>query len=321
MAAELHPQARELLDDMAAEGSLPAHALSVAATRADFEASFAPGEDRQPVGDVRDLEIPGPDASTGVAVAGTAGVPVRLYTPDSEGPHPTLVFAHGGGWVRGSLETHDSLCRSLVAEADCAVLAVDYRRPPEHPFPAPLEDVYAALGWVASFGDRLGLDPSSVAVGGDSAGGNLAAATAILARDREGPSLAAQLLFYPVLDARMDTDSYTAYAEGYIPSRAAMAYYWEQYLARGADAANPYASPARIGDPGGLPPATLIAAECDPLYDEGVAYAAHLRGHDVPVEHSTHEGITHGFLAFPDRFDAAAEARREAVAALQDAFD
>ncbi|MFB6219570.1 MAG: alpha/beta hydrolase [Halobacteriaceae archaeon] len=321
MAAELHPQARALLEDIDDQGSLPAHALSVAATRAEFEQSFAPPEERRPVGGVRDLELLGPADR----LPDAGGIPVRLYTPEAEtggkDGHPVVVFAHGGGWVRGSLDTHDDVCRALTAAAGVAVLAVDYHRPPEYPFPHAVEDVYAALEWVAEFGPTLGLDAGRLAVAGDSAGGNLAAGAALLARDRGGPELAAQVLCYPVLDARMDTDSYHAYAEGYIPSRAAMEFYWEQYLARPADAANPYAAPARVRDPAGLPPTTIVAAECDPLYDEGVAYAAHLRGHGVPVDHSTYEGITHGFLSFPGYFDAAADARGEIADALGTAFE
>jgi acetyl esterase len=310
MPAELDPEARALLADMAEAGSLPAQALSVAATRADFEASFATSEDTEPVGEVRDLEVPGP----------AGGVPVRVYAPDAERPHPVLVFAHGGGWVRGSVETHDDLCRSLTNEAGCAVVSVDYRRPPEHPFPAALEDVYATLQWVADFGSNVHLDGERVAVGGDSAGGNLAAATALLARDRDGPDLAHQVLLYPVLDSAMDTDSYEAFASGYIPSRESMAYYWEQYLDSPVDGANPYASPLRVRDPGGLAPATVLTAECDPLRDEGQAYAARLEEGGVPVLSSTVEGLTHGFLSFPERFEEAAAVRATVAEQLGDAF-
>jgi acetyl esterase len=311
MVAELDPQAAALLDDIDEAGSLPAQSLSVAATRADFEASFATSGDKRPVGTVRDLELHGPGD----------GVSVRVYTPDASRPHPVLVFAHGGGWVRGSVDTHDDLCRALTDETGWAVVSVDYRRPPEHPFPAPVEDVYAAVEWVAAFGENLHLDGERVAVGGDSAGGNLAAATALLARDRDGPTLAHQVLCYPVLDARMDTDSYEAYAEGYIPERESMAYYWEQYLDRAVDGHNPYASPLLVRDPGGVAPATVLGPECDPLYDEGVAYAERLDTAGVAVQHSTYEGLTHGFLSFPERIDRAAEARAEIAEALAGAVE
>jgi acetyl esterase len=310
MGSTLDPQARTLLEDMEDAGSLPAHARSIAGTRADFEATFAPGQDPPSVGAVRDETIPGPESA----------IPIRMYTPSVDPPHPVLVFAHGGGWVRGSIETHDEVCHLLTRESGCAVVSVDYRRPPEAPFPAPLQDLYAAVEWVAEFGPLLDLDADAIGVAGDSAGGNLAAATALLASEREGPDLSHQLLLYPVLEYEAETSSYHEFGDGYVPTRDALEWYWEQYLSTPIDGANPYASPLRAPSPTDVPAATIVTTGFDPLRDEGVAYVDHLRESGIDVTHRQYDGMIHGFLSFPDRIDRALEAYREIGSDLRDAF-
>jgi acetyl esterase len=299
-----------LLEEWEDAGWLPAQARSISDTRGKFESLFTGNENPPPVENVRDESIPGRDAD----------VPIRIYEPDGEAQHPVLVFAHGGGWVRGSIETHDEMCRHLTREIGCAVIAVDYRRPPEDPFPAPLEDVYATVEWVAEFGSRLDLDANQIAVGGDSAGGNLAAATARLAVEREGPELDHQLLIYPVLDYDADTPSFREFGEQYTPNGETMEWYWDQYLSTPIDGANPYAAPLRASLSGTVPSATVVTAGFDPLRDEGLAYVDELRAAEVDVTHHHYETMIHGFLSFPDRIDRAGEAYEEIARSLRGRF-
>ncbi|MFB6296440.1 MAG: alpha/beta hydrolase [Halobacteriales archaeon] len=219
-----------------------------------------------------------------------------MYTPEGEGPFPVLTFYHGGGWVIGTLDTHEPICRALAGAADCVVVSVDYRLAPEHPFPAALEDCYAATRWVSDNAATLHADPDRVAVGGDSAGGNLAAAVAQACRDHGGPELVHQLLVYPVTDHAFDTDSYAENAEGYFLTRADMEWFWDHYLDSRFDGNNPYASPLRARDLGGLPPASVVTAGFDPLRDEGIAYAKRLDAAGVAVEHHHYDGAIHGFF-------------------------
>jgi acetyl esterase len=301
MASEPHPQAQAFLDRVAGP---PPYALSIEGTRTAL-ADLLTTDDPLPVAEVRDLPLSGPDGS----------LPVRMYA-DADGPLPVAVYYHGGGWVRGNLDTHDGICRHLAREAGCLVVSVDYRRPPEHPFPAAVEDAYAAVEWVDEHAGTVGGDPDRIAVAGDSAGGNLAAAVAGMSRDRDGPDLAHQLLLYPVLEHAFDTPSYEAFAEGYLPTRATMRWYWEQYLADPIDGHNPYASPLRARSFEGLAPATVLTAGFDPLRDEGRAYADRLREAGVPVDHLEYEEMIHGFLSFPAAIDRANEARDAVADAL-----
>jgi acetyl esterase len=301
MASEPHPQAQAFLDRVAGP---PPYALSIEGTRTAL-ADLLTTDDPLPVAEVRDLPLSGPDGS----------LPVRMYA-DADGPLPVAVYYHGGGWVRGNLDTHDGICRHLAREAGCLVVSVDYRRPPEHPFPAAVEDAYAAVEWVDEHAGTVGGDPDRIAVAGDSAGGNLAAAVAGMSRDRDGPDLAHQLLLYPVLEHAFDTPSYEAFAEGYLPTRATMRWYWEQYLADPIDGHNPYASPLRARSFEGLAPATVLTAGFDPLRDEDRAYADRLREAGVPVDHLGYEEMIHGFLSFPAAIDRANEARDAVADAL-----
>jgi acetyl esterase len=259
---------------------------------------------------VRDVQIEGP----------AGPIPARFYRPRPDEFLPLLVYFHGGGWVIGSLETHDNVCRDLAVKACCAVLSIDYRLAPEHPFPAAAEDCYAATVWAHDNAARLGIDAARIAVGGDSAGGNLAAVVALMARDRKAPPLRFQLLVYPVTCGRMDTPSYRENAEGYLLTSAAMAWFWAHYVPAAAGREECYAAPLRASDLRGLPPALVLTAEYDPLRDEGEAYAKRLAEAGVPAEVRRYEGQIHGFFGMSALIDRAREAFDEAAATLRAAL-
>ena len=306
----LDPQAQKVVDALAAlilkafKDSTPAEARESMRTRT---AALGPFEDVAAVADHR------------VPVTG-GEITVRVYQPGGLGPHPVLVFYHGGGWVIGDLHTHDGLCRSLTNAARCAVLSVDYRLAPESKYPVAVEDSYAALLWIAANADRLGIDRRRIAVGGDSAGGNLATVMALVARDRKGPRLALQVLIYPVTDHDLDTRSYRENATGYVLTREGMRWFWNHYLARDAQGREPYASPLRASSLAGLPPALVITAEYDPLCDEGEAYAARLRDSGVPVTLTRYPGMFHGFVRMTNILDKARTALDEIASSVQKAF-
>jgi acetyl esterase len=305
------PQAQAILDQIAEAGLPQSSDLSVdEARRMMIERRKLVNAAPDPVGRVENRAIPGPGGE----------IPIRVYAPSGAGPFPILVYFHGGGWVLGTLDTHDALCRALTNAAECVVMSVEYRLAPEHKFPAAAEDAYAATRWAASNGDALGADGSRLAVGGDSAGGNLAAAVTLMARDRGGPPLTHQLLIYPVTDRSFETRSYRDNADGYMLSRGDMIWFWDHYLSDEADADNPYASPLRAEDLRNLPSATVITAEYDPLRDEGEAYAARLREAGVSVESTCYPGMIHGFLANLAVIDAGKQAVRASGQALSAAF-
>jgi acetyl esterase len=234
-------------------------------------------------------------------VAGTVdrsieGVPTRVYTPAGQGPFPVLVFIHGGGWYVGNPDTVDDLCRSLCSRAGAVVVAVDYSLSPESKFPKALEECFAVLKWCGGHAGEIGGDPKRLAVAGDSAGGNLAAALALYARDRGGPRLALQVLIYPVTNDNFDTASYHQFATGFGLTREAMMYYWKAYLGKPEDGANPYASPLRVSDLKGLPPALIQTAQYDVLRDDGEAYAVRLEQAGVPVQCTRYLTLNHGFI-------------------------
>ncbi len=306
----LHPQVRALLDQMASDSLPPLNALPVAAARQAAEVLGSMHGAPEPVADVDNRTIRGP----------TGAIPIRIYTPSGNAPFPVLVFFHGGGWVIGNLDTHDGVCRSLANAARCVVVSVDYRLAPEHKFPAAAEDAYAAAQWAAANAASIGGDPTRVAVGGDSAGGNLAAVVALMARDRGALSLRYQLLVYPVTDSACDTPSYRENADGYFLTKDMMLWFWNHYLRGDADRSNPYAAPLRAADLRGLPPALVMTAEFDPLRDEGEAYAARLREAGVPVRLSRYEGLIHGFFGMSGVIDQARTAVEEAAAGLRAAF-
>ncbi|WP_136601519.1 alpha/beta hydrolase [Salinigranum halophilum] len=282
-AEELHPEIEGLLQQMGAEPIPSFESLSPEGSREFVSAMFPSADEPEPVGDVMQLEI------------GEAGVPVRVYVPEeTEAPYPTFVYLHGGGWVFGDLDSHDATCRALTNASGRMVVSVDYRLAPEHKFPTPLEDCYTALEWLFDDAIAMQVDTDSVAVGGDSAGGNLAAAVSLLARDRDGPSIERQVLIYPVTNHTFDTRSYEENAEGYLLTKGAMEWFWDHYLETGIDGKNPYASPMLARDLSDLPPATVITCGFDPLRDEGAAYASRLEEANVPVSHRNYDDAIHG---------------------------
>ena len=304
----LDPQIVAVMEAAAAMGLPPNHQVSPAEARVNSKARLrAVGPE---VGAVQDVAIPGPDGA----------VPARIYTPAGAGPFPGLAWFHGGGWVVGDLDTADAAARNMCAGANCVVASVDYRLAPETKFPGPAEDCYAATQWLAANAAAWNVDPDRIAVGGDSAGGNLAAAVALMARDRGGCPLVFQLLVYPVTQRDFDRGSYLENADGYQLTRDTMIWYWDHYLATEADAANPYAAPLHAADLRGLPPALVLTAEYDPLRDEGEAYAAALQAAGVPTEAVRYDGLIHGFFGMFAAVDQAHQAVERSAAALREAF-
>ena len=306
----LDPQMKVILDQMATAGVPPLHKMSPEEARQAVLAMRAPTSEPERVGKVEDQLIPGPGGE----------IALRIYTPEGSGPFPVLVYFHGGGWVVGSIETVDAACRALTNGAHCMVVSSDYRLAPEYKFPAAVDDCYAATKWVADKAATIDADPTRIAVGGESAGSNLAAVVALMARDHGTPPLAYQLLIYPVTDYASDSASYRENAEGYFLTKEMMAWFWNLYLRNEADGHNPYASPLRAQNLRGLPPALVLTAEFDPLRDEGEAYAARLREAGVPVVSTRYHGVIHGFFGMATALDQAKKAIEEAAAGLRSAF-
>ncbi|WP_089718107.1 alpha/beta hydrolase [Candidatus Entotheonella palauensis] len=309
----LDPQAQTLLDKIAAANVPPLHELTIEEARQANANLFITRHEPQAVRAVEDRVIPSP------AGAGH-GTPIRVYTPQGDGPFPVLVYFHGGGWVVGSLETHDAQCRALSHGASCVVVAVDYRLAPEHKFPAAIEDCDAATQWVAENAASLGGDPDRLAVGGDSAGGNLAAVVALWARDRGTPYLAFQLLIYPATDMHCGTASQQENAEGYLLTRDAIIWFRDQYLRSDADVPHPDASPLLAPSLDDLPPALIITAEFDPLRDEGEAYAARLQAAGVPVMLKRYDGMIHGLFNLGHVLDQGQQVIEDCALALRRMF-
>lgn len=290
---QLDPQARQLLESAASSGLPPIQSLSAPAAREQYRRSRAPLRPAPPdVAQVRELSMPGPGGALALRL-------YRAHGAAADAKLPAVVFFHGGGWLVGDLDTHDVVCRHLANAAHCAVIAVDYRLAPEHKFPAAVDDSVAATRWVAAHAAELGVDAARIAVGGDSAGGNLAAVTALTLRDlpQQGdPFLVMQMLIYPVTDQAGNTASAGAYAEGYLLTRASMLWYRENYLRGESDITDWRASPLCAADLSGLPPAYVITAGFDPLLDEGLAYAERMRAAGVDVTYECFEGMVHGFV-------------------------
>ena len=291
---------RFLLEAIRAQGAPPLESLSPAEARRMAAESLKPLEGKaELVGSVENLLIPGPQGY----------IPIRVYTPDAPTPPPAMVYFHGGGWVVCDLDTHDVICRAIARWAGAVVVSVDYRLAPEHKFPAAVVDCYAATVWVEANADRLGIDRDRISVGGDSAGGNLATVVALKSRDENGPALAMQVMIYPVTDlSSFATPSYQEFADGYQLTRAQMEWFRDHYLRSMLDASDPHASPLLADDLAGLPPALIITAECDPLRDEGEAYAKRLADAGVPVTLTRYAGMIHPFFslsgAIPHAHDA-----------------
>ncbi len=314
-----NPQMKAVLDELTALGPKPIESLLPDGARKQPSAADAvkallkkqgKPTDPEPVAKVQDISIPGP-----------AGViPARVYTPKGEGPFPVLVYWHGGGWVLADLNTYDSSPRALANAASCVVVSCDYRHAPEHRFPAAADDALAAYQWVLANAATIGGDPRRVAVGGESAGGNLAAVTTLRARDAGLAAPIHQLLIYPVVNAAFDTQSYREYATAKPLNAAMMKWFWGYYIARPEDGLNPYASPLQDRGASKLPPATVIGAEIDPLASEGKAYADKLASSGVPATYALHPGVTHEFFGMGAVLDEAKLAVAEAATGLRSAF-
>jgi len=287
-------------------GFPPVHTMTGAQARAEIRGRFVPNPTPEHVACVDDRQVVVPGGH----------VDVRVYRPQAPAPLPILVYAHGGGFVFCDLDSHDGLCRNLANSLPAVVISVAYRLAPEHRWPTAAEDFYAATRWAVDHATHLGGDPARVAVGGDSAGGNLAAVAALMARDRGGPALTAQLLLYPVIAANFDTESYRRFGQGFYNPRPALQWYWDQYVPSADDREHPYAAPL-YADLANLPPAVVVLAGHDPLRDEGGAYADALETAGVSTVRCAFEGGIHGFMTMP-MLDIAHDARREASRALGD---
>jgi acetyl esterase len=305
----LAPAARTMIDQLEAGEGPALWEMSVDEARA-ISAVMGAMDDPPEVATVEDRVIPGP----------AGDIPVRIYAPDAPAPRPVIAFFHGGGFVICSVETHDGLARRLANAVGAVVVSVEYRLAPEARCPAAAEDCYAATMWTHDHAAELGADPGRLIVAGDSAGGNLAAVVTLMARERGAPSITAQVLVYPVIDAACDAPSYTENAEGYFLEATGMRWFWDHYLGPDGDGAHHHASPIRAGDHSGLPPAVVITAEFDPLRDEGEAYAEALQVAGVPVTMRRYDGMIHGFVSMPMLFPEAGDAVTVIVDAVQGSF-
>jgi len=286
----LNAQARAMLELLEARGDKPVPESTVAEVRAANWDWVEFMGDAAPVARVEDTYVPGPSAE----------LHLRVYTPEGDGPFPCLVYFHGGGWTVGNIAIADRPSRSLANATGCVVVAVNYQKAPEHRFPSALDDCFATVQWVVQNAAALDIDPAQVGVGGDSAGGNLAAAVCLKARETGGVALAFQLLIYPAVDPAMDMPSSRDNADGYALTTAAMRWFWDHYVPNAAERDNPLASPLRAPSLRGLPPAIVVTVEYDPLRDEGDRYADRLEEAGVTVLRHRYAGTIHGFLWMAD---------------------
>lgn len=304
----LHPEAQRIIERTRVEDPAQAAPLDPRTMREMFRGLWRMPDDLPPVGGGADTIL--------------GDVPVRVYTPEGDGPFPAFVWFHGGGWTIGSLDENEVACREVCARAGAVVVSVDYRLAPENPYPAAVDDCYAVVEWIAARGAELGADPARIAVGGESAGGNLAAVVALKARDLGGPPIALQVLVSPVVGHCDDGHaSYREYADGYFLSKDSMAWFFTLYPRGPEDLADPYLLPLRATDLSGLPRALVMGAEYDVLRDEGEEYARRLDKAGVPVELVRYDGLIHGFFGLlATELGAAGDAHRRAAAALRSAF-
>ncbi|NQW16199.1 MAG: alpha/beta hydrolase [Chloroflexi bacterium] len=307
----LHPQVVDLMNQ-GAELNIPAvwEISPEESRRLGHERAKLTEHDFIPVGNVYDRTIPGPAGE----------IPVRIYEPSATGPHALLMHFHGGGWVVGDLDLADATCRMLCEGINATVVSVDYRMAPETKFPGAPDDCYAATVWAVENANELSIDASKIAIAGTSAGGNLAAAVALMARDKSGPMISHQILFCPVIDYQFERASYNNFAVDYGLTKQAMEWFWEQYIAEGDDPHHPYASPIRADDLSGLAATTIIAAEFDPLVDEAVDYGHALLAAGNDVVTTVYEGMNHGFNGNIGLVDAARTANEEAIARVKASF-
>lgn len=320
MTTRYDPQAKALLDQLTAYGAhtpSPTHPPSpaeiAAATRQAYRGAISLAGAPQVVFRVEDREIPGQDGS----------IPIRVYSPREAGDLLTLVYFHGGSFIAGDLETHDAPLRQLANESDCIIVAVAYRLAPEHPFPAALDDCYTATVWAAEHAAEFGGVAGRIAVGGDSAGGCLAAAVTLKARERRSPELVCQVLIYPDTDLTESTSSWHEFATANAPiiTREGKLAAVSMYVPEGVDIKHPLVSPLYAEDLRGMPPALVITGECDPQRDEGEQYAARLKGDGVPITHTRYPGMIHGFFQMAGALDAGKRAIREVADYLKKARD
>jgi acetyl esterase len=308
----LDPTVKALFEQMPQLADFRFWSMTVPEARAAFRGLCQAGSPADiPIGKTEDVEFAGP-AST---------LRVRAYTPVAAGGDalPAIVFIHGGGFVLGDLDCYDPLCRALANESGCRVIAVDYRLAPEHVFPAAVDDCFAALKWVEDNAAALGVDANRIAVAGDSAGGNLAAATVLLAKQKGAPKLAFQLLIYPALSADMNSDSTRNYGQGYFLDLPTIAWFMKHY-APGADPSDPRLIPMSAKDVAGLPPTCIVTSGCDPLRDGGQAYAEKLKAAGVKVTHVDYPTMIHAFFNMPNFLPLSREAIAAAAKAVKDAL-
>ena len=306
-------ETKEFLEEIAEAKAKPFQEMTPAEARETWHTmvSLFAGPP-EPVASIDDVIIPSPGHD----------LELRVYTPSGAGPFGALVYFHGGGWVIGTADTYQVVCRALANASGCKVLVPTYRMAPEYKYPIAVEDCYNAFSWIVEHSSELDIDPNRVAIGGDSAGGNLTAAVSLMARDKGGPTAAFQLLMYPVTDYNFETESYREYAEDHYLTADAMIWFWNLYLPTPEAGKEPYASPLRANDLSGLPPALVVTAECDVLRDEGEAYAARLKEAGVSANLHRAEGMIHGYIhPLGGRLPFAEEAIRHAASAIKEVFE
>jgi acetyl esterase len=313
------PQMKAVLDELAALNPKPIETLEPAEARKQPTPADAvkkvlekqgKSTDPEPVGNVADQKIPGPKEE----------LPVRVYTPKGDGPFPVLVYFHGGGFVIATVDTYDSSCRALCNMANCVVVSVEYRKAPENKYPAQVEDAYAAYEWVTKNAAQLKGDPAKIAVAGESAGGNLATVTCMMAKEKIAPMPIYQLLVYPVVNNDMNTPSYQQHANAKPLNKAMMGWFFKHYVADPNGPADPHLTPLQSTDLSGLPPAMILTAQIDPLLSEGQQYAEKLKAAGVEVQYKTYEGVTHEFFGMGAVVDKAKQAETDAAEGLKAAF-
>lgn len=307
----LKPEVKLLLEQLEQSGTSPTHELSPEEARNGIAIEELAGE-RVEVESVVNRAL-----NTNVGE-----VPVRIYTPiKSEEALPVFVYYHGGGWVIGNLDSVDIPCRQIASESQCIVVSVDYRLAPENKFPAAIDDSYAVIEWLIDHEKELNIDASRIAVGGDSAGGNIAAVVSLKARDLDVNNIIQQVLVYPVTDYNLNTSSYLDYADGYFLTKDTMQWFWNHYLNSDSDGESPYVSPLKATNLKDLPPALVITAEYDPLRDEGEAYAKKLQEANIPVQLKRYDGVIHGFFWMAGLLEEGADAIKLVSSTLSKAFE
>jgi acetyl esterase len=306
----LDPKVKDFLNMLKKIDAKPVSEMTPPEARRVLKEQSPPPFSPPPVAGTSDRTIPGPGGDIGI----------RIYTPEGDGPFPILVFFHGGGFVLGDLDSHDPVCRNLCAGTGCLVVAVDYRLAPENKFPAAPDDCLAATRWVADNAGAIGGDPDRIAVGGDSAGANLSAVTALRIRDEGGPRLCGQLLVYPVTDYHTPGTSSIKEFAGLSMKFEEMVWFTEQYINDPSEIDHPHVHPLRAKDLSGLPPSLVMTGECDPLRDEGERYAIRMESEGVPTIRIRFGGMIHGFFTFLGIFDQAEQAHQHAIKWLKERF-